>query len=229
MKLEIAGIENSIDLNEASINILEVENKSLFKKIVTDFNNIIKNDYETKEIILSEEDNIKRIDKEVEIYIDILNIDFNSKELLSKLYSRIEKNILLEQSVDIKLLQILQELRTYMNEIVLEFPFDCNMKNEIQIKDLIKCLDIKLNTDYAESLEEKLFLLFDIIAEFNLKKILIFANLKSYFEDETLIEIYKSAIKNNLNLILIESKLCSEKIKYEKKLIIDKEFDDFYN
>lgn len=231
MKLKIAGLDNELDLENNEINILEIEDKNLFKKLILDFNNSINYKYETREIIMNDsiEGSNKEIDisKNCNIYLDVFNLEVNSKQIITKLYDKIEKNIILEQSIDRKFQEYLYKIKNYIENIVLDLNFDCNI-NDIVIKDLLKILGIKINIDYTKTLEDKIFFLFDILSEFESNKILIFINLKQYFEDDILIEIYKYAIKNEMKLILIEQGNNKNLIKYEKKIFIDKEFDDFY-
>ena len=59
------------------------------------------------------------------------------------------------------------------------------------------------------------------------KKIICFVNLKSYFDNAELIELYKYAIYNKVAILLVESSMQDVALDYERKLIIDNEFDEF--
>ncbi len=121
----------------------------------------------------------------------------------------------------------MQSIILFIQNIINDLPFEYDYKSEVSPEDLLKILSLKISTDYYETLQEKIFFLFDIISEFNLTQILVIPNLKTYFEEAELIEIYKYAKYKKINLLLIENGITDNILKYEKKLIIDKEYDDF--
>ena len=55
---------------------------------------------------------------------------------------------------------------------------------------------------------------------------MIIPNLKMYLTSEELIYLYKYSLYNNIILITIE-KYCENSIEYEKRLLIDKEYNDY--
>ena len=54
---------------------------------------------------------------------------------------------------------------------------------------------------------------------------MVIPNLKLYLSEEELIELYKYSLYNEIKLFLIE-KDYTGKLKYEKILLIDENFDD---
>ena len=90
----------------------------------------------------------------------------------------------------------------------------------------MKILSIKIETTKYDSPFEKLLGLIDIFEIFELGKLLILCNIKSYFEEEQLVEIYKYALYKKIKLLVIEPIIAEKLIKYEKKLQIDENFDD---
>ena len=68
-------------------------------------------------------------------------------------------------------------------------------------------------------------ILIDIISTLKIAKILVVPNLKMYLSDEELVELYKYSMYNNVKLFLIERKQ-TEKLKYEKIIYVDENFDE---
>ena len=95
---------------------------------------------------------------------------------------------------------------------------------QFDISIITKMLKVKVNE--KEDIMDNLLLLIDIEKELKLNKLLIFINLKQYLNKEELIEFYKYAIYNKLNIILIDSQSYGVTSKYEKKLIIDTNLDE---
>ena len=56
---------------------------------------------------------------------------------------------------------------------------------------------------------------------------MFFINLKQYLTNDELLELYKYSIYCQIPIVLIDSQTYGTSLKYEKKLIIDSELDEF--
>lgn len=226
MKLKISGIEQEIDFNNY-INILEIEDKKFFRKFLLDINDNIINNITNENIILTGGESLLNMSDNMMIIFDIFNIDFNSKIVLSKLYEKLSKNVYLDKNIDEDYKKITDELICYTRDKLNDLPFEYNINCEINFKNLLKLLELKIDIDKYEKLEEKIMFFIDLISEFDLSKILVLPNIKNYFEEQTLIEIYKYSIYKDVKILIVENNHSIEKLEYENKLYIDENFDDF--
>lgn len=224
MIMSIFGLDNKIVFEEGKINVLEIYNKKLFYNLITILN---ENDsgQEDNQIVLFEDGIRVSIEKNVFVLTDMFNVDFNSKKITNKLYNLLAENIKNRQ--DNELENISLELRNYLIEEINELPFEFNMKSELELSDLLKAFDLKIDTMCYTSVVEKIEFFIAIISILKIATILVIPNLKTYLDDDELLEIYKYSIYNNVKLLVIESKSSDELLKYETKNIIDEEFDEF--
>lgn len=225
MKLKIAGIESEINLDN-KINVVEILDKHLFKNIVNKLNNAINYDQDIEEIILTNEDVKINMNKNMQLIIDPFNIDFNSKDILSKWYVKLDQMNTLEMVINDEFATITNKLIQYVRDIVNDLTFECSMTDKIAFKDILKILSLKIDTEQYEKLEDKIMFLIDLISEFELRKIIVFVNIKQYIDNEIAEIVYKYAISKEITILLIESTKC-EKIEHENKLIIDEDFEDY--
>lgn len=227
MKLKISGLENEIDFDNY-INIIEFQEKEFFSKSIFKLNDIINNKEEINEIILLDNNEQIKISKNIKLYIDIFNIDFNSKEILSKVHARIEKLFDLERNIDNdEYFKLSKGLIEYIRNIINEMPFEWDIDEKIGIKEILKVLNLKIDIDKYTTLSQKVMFLIDVISEFSISNIIAFVNLKKFFNSEQLEEIYKYSIAKEIKILSLECGLSDGVLKYEKKLIIDSEYDDF--
>lgn len=56
--------------------------------------------------------------------------------------------------------------------------------------------------------------------------LLIVPNLKTFLQEDDLLELYKYSMYNNIKLLVLENKHYENVLKYEKKNIIDENFDE---
>ena len=224
MKLKINGFENEIIFNEESVNILTIKNAKCFSHILQILNDKI-NGLESNEIFLLNENNEEmNIAKEIQMVLDVFNIDYNSKKILNKIYDIIATNI--EKNQDFEIERMILNLRNYIIEEINELPFEFVMKNELEIPEILKLYNLKIDEENYTSILERVEILINILSTLNIAKILIIPNLKLFLSEEELIELYKYSLYNNINLLLIERDEKNE-LKYERNMIIDENFNDY--
>lgn len=213
MELSIFGLEHKIVFDDSHINILEIKDKKFFRKILFLLNNITK---EENEIVLM--DNLKRlaIDKEIYMVFDLYNIEYNSKKILNKLYTIIADNINLSEKTELD--ELVFKFRNFLVKEINELPFEFEMKSDIEIEDVLKIFALKIDESCYFELLEKVEFLIDIIKKFKIAKILVLPNLKTYFTNEELVEIYKYAKYNDVYLLIIQNEIEESILEYEKNI-----------
>lgn len=223
MIMSIFGLENKITFEEGKINVLEIYNKKFFRRMIEILNG--EEEAEDNEIVLL--DNEKRVDLKKNVYVltDLFNIDFNSKKIITKIYNELIENIKKRQDDELENLTI--KLRNYLIEEINELPFEFNINSELEINDLLKVFNLKIDTTCYTTIVEKIEFIINIIANLEIASILVIPNLKVYLEKEEIIEIYKYSLYNNIKLLVLENSSNENIENYEIKNIIDKEFDEF--
>lgn len=224
MKLKINGFENEIDINNEQVNILEIKNAKCFSHILEIINDKV-NGLECNEVFLLDDNEEElNISKEIYIVFDLFNIDYNSKKILNKIYEMISNN--LKNNQDFEFDRIMLTLRNYMIQEINELPFEFCMKSELDITDVLKLYNVKVDTINYDNILEKVEFLIDIISNLKIASIIVIPNLKLYLTNEELVELYKYSLYNNTKLLLIERNNFV-KLKYEKILSIDNEFNEY--
>ncbi len=224
MKLRINGFENEIIFNEEYINVVTIENAKCFSNIIGILNDKI-NGMESNEMFLLDEKNQElKMDKKMYIVLDIFNIDYNSKKILNKIYGIIEENI--EKNQDYEIDKMVLDLRNYIIQEINELPFEFVMKSELDVSEILKLYNLKIDDKNYTTILEKVEMLIDIMTTLKIADILVIPNLKLFLSDDELVELYKYSLYNNVKLFLIERNT-SKKLKYENNIIIDENFCEY--
>lgn len=224
MKLKINGFNNQIIFNEQHVNVLTIKDAKCFSHFIEILNDKI-NGLESNEIfLLDDKEEELKIDKNVYMILDVFNIDYNSKKILTRIYDIISENIKKNQDYTIE--NIALNLRNYMISEINELPFEFTMKSELDVTEILKLYNLKIDEEMYHNVLEKIELLIDLLVTLKMSNILIIPNLKLFLEEAELLELYKYSLYNNINLLLIERNFNS-KLKYENNIIIDESFDDF--
>ena len=112
------------------------------------------------------------------------------------------------------------------NEEINEIPFEFNINSEIEMLDLLKAFNVKIDSSCYTTMVEKIEFVINILASLKIARALVIPNLKTYVNEDELLEIYKYSIYNNINLLVIENRHSEKLLKYEQKNIIDENFDE---
>ena len=226
MIMSIIGFENKINFKEEKINILEIYDKKLFRNFISEINEQCNGEVEeNNDIVLMEDSKRLKINKTIYLLTDLFNIEFNARKIINKIYSLISQNIKNRQ--DDELEKIILQLRKYLTEEINEIPFEFNMNSEIDIMDLLKVFEVKIDTTCYTTIVEKVEFMIDLISNLKIAEILVIPNLKTYLNVEELVEIYKYSIYNNVKLLIVENNKSNKTLIYEQKNIIDENFDEY--
>ena len=226
MIMSIIGFENKINFKEEKISILEIYDKKLFRNFISEINEQCNGEAEeNNNIVLMEDSKRLKINKTIYLLTDLFNIEFNARKIINKIYSLISQNIKNRQ--DDELEKIILQLRKYLTEEINEIPFEFNMNSEIDIIELLKVFEVKIDTTCYTTIVEKVEFMIDLISNLKIAEILVIPNLKTYLNAEELVEIYKYSIYNNVKLLIVENNKSNKTLIYEQKNIIDETFDEY--
>lgn len=226
IELRLLDFENNIKFSDEYVSVLEVENKHLFLSIISSL--LAEEGEEQKEqFVLIEGDKEIKISKYIIVITDVLCLDINNKKILSLAIDKLEKicqndEHLMQEIVEAniilssKVISLINELESYFS-----------ISTQWDLSRYLKAFNFEINKNSITNPFDKVMQYIQIVSELLNGCIICFVNLKSIFTDEQIYEIYKFAIYNKVKLFLIESTLSSNKLEYEHKLIIDREFDEF--
>lgn len=224
MKLRIIGFEQDIEFEENQINILKIENANLLCNILENINDNVNGISTNEVILLDEKEEITKMEDKIYILLDIFNIEYNSKKILNKIYKQISEKIKLNEDYELETLSL--KIRKYLTTEINEMPFEFIMKNELDIEDILKLFNLKIDETTYQTLLERLEFLINVLSTLKIAEILIIPNIKLYLNEKEIIELYKYSLYNNIKLLIIERNLNQTKLKYEKIYYIDSEFDE---
>lgn len=230
MILKIFSFENDIDFSKNHINVLQIQNKKLFAKMVSSFNNMCKGlSVECDEVItLLEQDEIVDFTKNVLFVVDFLNFDFNQRRIQTVLYQYIDKIIKLEPEILSNINNLQDSIHIEFMSIMEEFPFEILCKKDSSILDILKMYGIRIKANVDEKIIEKLFKLVELVQCLDLAKLIILVNVKQYLDSDEIVEFYKYCVYNNVKLLVLERGLEVSPLERERILFIDENFDEFF-
>ena len=222
MNIKIEYMDNIIKIESDCIMSIEIENKGLFYKFISDLYKISNYNY-SDNIVFFEEGKELNMYNKLKIIVDYFDFSLNSKKYILDFQKYIKENII---SDDISQLisnynRVIKSYKKVLDKMELPIFVD----EETNIDNIIK--SIKISVQEQDSLLDNLLLLIDLEKVLNTNSVLIFVNLKQYLNKNELEELYKYSIYNCLHILLIDSQTYGTTLKNEKKIIIDEDLYEF--
>ena len=221
MKLNVSFVDNEIILDKSYVTAIEIENKKYFYRFVKGLFDISNNQkIDDFQFIDNEE---KYFYPSLEIINNYFELDINSKKTLTELYKNIA-NCFDEEMIQ-ELMKNYRQIYNSLNKILKSIDLPLSIQQEYENDLFLKSM--KISISMKEELLDNLLLIIDINRLLKLHQVIIFINLKQYLTKDELTELYKYAIYNNVNVLLIDSQSYGPSIDNEHKLIIDSNLDEF--
>lgn len=226
MKIKFYNFDHDIFPSSEYITVLEIENRKLFGNIAQTFYSKIAGKESLEDISWIEDDEIIRFDKNAIYISDPLQINFHDKKFQSFLYDKLNNIYGIDHDKQMQMENRYDSLVEFIKQLFNEVDIELDYSYQLDLNKLFRLVDVRISEPDTSSPLEKLTSFLEISANLNLYNLVVFCNLKSYFAEDDLAEIYKLILYLKIPVILIESTL-QLILKSEKKLIIDQDFDEF--
>lgn len=200
---------------------LVIENKQLYRKIISEF----ENDEQDESFTFSL--NFKPFEfSKKGIYItNPLNVDLENKKLSNKISMYLEN--IANSDFEDRLIEIKQKIIELADELSASCDFDSNYDFNIETPAIIKLLKFKIGSDTASS-EEKLLEFMILFSKYLQIDFFVIPNMHLFFTDE-LEKFFETLNLHHINLLCIECFSDFKISEFEQTHIIDKDLCEIDN
>jgi len=184
------------------------------------------NDGEGDFVLSDDSGKIISIDKFAGIYIDMFNLDFSNKRILNAVFSKMKEDAYNEDNY-IRTIETIGFIKVYLEDLVTNIDYPLEISNDFDLYGLFKLAGIKVST-HSDSHLERLFDFLMLVREVLKTELFIFVNLKSFYSEDEMHEIYSFIVKKEFRILLFESVDRVQKYDEEKTYIIDADLCHIY-
>lgn len=194
---------------------LVIENKRVFREYLNDI--YAQADGNVGDIVLSKDNAPIDISKHAHVLDKFIPFDINTKHILSKMASEIEKKAMDDEHY-LKTSEILSKIEKYIYDLCFSFPFNIECQ-KLSTTSLIKAVQPIITSDYISPLEAILEYM-TLITTFDGEKLFVLVNMSSYFSLDEMNSFINDINLKQLYVMFLDS---IEPPKYQntKRVIID--------
>lgn len=227
MIMKIVGLENEVNFDENGIYVLEVENLQLFSSLVLKIYNLSENIGDSDQIKLFDNGEEILFHKNVFFCSNIFACCLSTKNIMTKLYSMIEKQINIDFDLKRQYQDKTCDIITFVMNNLKDISIDFKWNNELPLSNFLKAINFEIDVNPEQSFVQRMLTLVDIISELQLYKIIVFVNLRSFLSIEEISEVYKYSLYRNICILNLESQIRSDVLPYEIKIIIENNYNEY--
>ena len=221
IKLYHTEIDTVIDISETYVPSLVIEEPTFFRSVLTDL--YAQTSGEDGRFTLSNNDKNMPFGTWVEVIDNCLQLNLNTKPLVNKILSAMEKTAMAED-LFLETVNLLQQLEVYVNKLA--FSFDCDIVCErCTVAGVLKGIGIALRDDYEDPLE-RLADYMELVREFDRDKLFVLVNLRTCFADSHLNRFLETVRTHGYRVLLLDC-FARDKLELEKRITIDNDLCEF--
>lgn len=215
MKFIYSPYQLEIEIQEQQITVLTIENPKAYSEILSDLWNQIEG--MEGELILSENEKVKKISKDVDLVFNPFSLDCNNRKVLTKLYQELKgitSENLLSESVEIN-----KQILEYLEKVIVQVPYSLDYEVDFDVTNLLKIYAVRVNS-LAENLLEKIVEYIKVMHRICNIQIFIFVGLKQYMTVNELKQLYEFIFYEHISMIIL-GPVFTKTVDGEKGWILD--------
>ena len=215
MKLFIPQIDCLLELGKEKCQSLVIENQAVWCSILNDMAEQLRGN--EGKIVLSCNDKIIPLSKNVELISQFIPFDMNQKGLLTKIMNEMQKIAVSEQHFA-QTTTTLSSWEKYLLELTADMVGNIGF-SKINLESLIKSAGIEVENVY-DNLGQKILDYFELVSVYDGKKLFVLVNLRSYLSEHEMKELLKNVIVHQYEILLVDS-IEHPILDLEKRYIVD--------
>ncbi len=220
------NFECNFETSSDYIRVVEIHNKTLFRKVFNALTEGKSLDDEEEPYVLVNDENHTLHGDNIICVTDVKNFNMDNKSIVSAVNERVRMFVNSDEIVSEKFQKLSYEMLSLIRVISDEFECDFFVKDqELDILKILKLYGFSTCDDQADWFE-KLQNIITLYADLLPKKILCFFNVKEWLNTEETDIFYNHIVNQKINVILFESVECNNTFQKERKIIIDDNFDE---
>jgi len=194
---------------------LAVENRTLFRKYCADLY-AQSQGFDGKFIFTDGEQRLN-FGKSGQIIFDLFSLSLKDKKMTSGLYDCLTS--VSDQKYQSEFALIVQQICAYLDHMSAECDLPIEYSENYLLSDLLKSAKVNFSENF-DSLLEKVISYIQAIQSFTGVKILVFVNIRGYFDDAEFAELLKHIAYSDISVVCLETAQ-PQCVGDEKILIID--------
>lgn len=199
MKLLLCGIDHFFETRPDKVDTIVIENQQLYYRVIRDLYEQM-NGNEGKSV-LSEQNKILPMDKNLELINSFVPFEVNKKNLQNKVIAQITERAAIGTEY-YETMELMSQLEKILWNLTNDMKGDIVFE-KLSFESIVKAIGVAFSEEY-DSLGEKVIDYFELVTEFDRKKLFVTNNLRCYLSDKETSLFLDTVLAQGYHLVMIE-------------------------
>lgn len=224
MRLVFSGADSPIEVNRGRVRTVEMENPHLFTRVCRSF--IAGGDVDAFEpfSLWDGDESELAPAKALLVVTDPLRLPWDSADLAGKLPAVMESLLFEDEDARSAFESYGRQLAAFAFCLTHQVECDYRFNVEWDVRRYLKAFGFAANRGEGLPYIEMLNTFLDFASDMQLKKVLVFVNLKTFLSENEFEQFLDRVFFHEFTVLLLESKACAIDYEYEDKTVIDQHF-----
>ncbi len=224
MRLAYPEIDTVFEWPQATVPVLVIENRQLFRRFLSDIRRAIEG--EDTPVVLSVNDKPVSVDGRAELIVDFLSFSINRKSLTNKVCAALEQAAVSEEHY-VQTQELLSTIEAQLQNWSFGFPCDI-IASKVTVGALLKAIGISLREDYdgERGGAEQVVDYMELVREFDRDKVFVTVNMRSWFSENIIADFMRTVLSHEYRVLMVES-TPYPLLETENRVTIDRDLCEF--
>ena len=191
MILVSSSLENTLEISEGYVYAMEIATPRLFARIVQTFIQLGNGEETLEDFRITDGYKVLAAEKLLWVIADPCQADLNTKKILTRLYARVDAYFSSDEDKRREFIRQIYGLTQLLDTILSQINTETIYKDEPDVQSFCKFIELKIACDNNQEIPARIMHMLDILSEWQPETMLVLCNLKAYYDDGMLSELYK--------------------------------------
>ena len=206
MLISFSGFDHPIVCGDANVSVVQISNRALFARICQSLISG-RGEEAVEPYSVWGEDGVEVLPSRAFFpVVDVFDLPWKHKSLSGGLYKQFEKHLLMDEDDR----RLIQQLNEQLKSAVAQIGFQChgeyNFGIEWSLQRYLNAFGFGVELSPNTSLFDNLMSFIELVADTGLSETLLFVNLKTFFTEKELFELYKRLVFYGISSLLLENR-----------------------
>lgn len=224
MIISFSGFDHPITCDDVGVSVVQISNKAMFARICQSLVSG-RGEEAVEPYSVWKEDGTEILSSRAFLpVIDAFNLPWKHKSLSGGLYKQFEKHLLMDEDDRRRVQQLNEQLKSAVTQIGFQYHGEYGFGIEWSLQRYLNAFGFGVELSPSASLFDNLISFIELTADVGLSETLLFVNLKTFFTEKELLEVYKKMVFYGINALLLENHDAVMFNEFERKTVIDQHF-----
>lgn len=224
MVISFSGFDHPMVCDDAGVSVVQVSNKAMFARICQSLISGRGEEAVEPYSVWGKDGTEIASSRAFLPVVNLFDLPWKHKSLSGGLYKQFENHLLMDEDDRRLIQQLNKQLESAVAQIGFQYHGEYGFGIKWSLQRYLNAFGFGVELSPSTSLFDNLMSFIELVADVGLSETLLFVNLKTFFTEKELLELYKELVFYGIGSLLLENRDAVAQYEFERKTVIDQHF-----